>query len=143
MLQLMCEKKNFTLFRGGVCESSHFFFSSEKVPDLGGEVPIKRSFLHWVFVLSSSVWQCFDSGEGKLQPAVEFVQLVCSSLYLLKILLNNLIFFYPKVLRIIFDPWRHPSQAEKLKNEVKGFFWGTPCRLDINKDILSLAQSAK
>ena len=36
------------------------------------------------------------------------------------------VFFVPKVLRIIFYPLKHPSQAQKCKNELKGnFFWDT------------------
>ena len=40
-----------------------------------------------------------------------------NKVHLLKILLNNLIFFFvPKVLRIIFYPQKHPSQGQKLKS---------------------------
>ena len=38
--------------------------------------------------------------------------------------LATLYLFVPKVLRIIF----YPSLAQKLKNELKGNFFGTPCR---------------
>ena len=54
MFQLMCEKKNFlsfTLFRGGgldqKCESSYFFFWSEKVP--------YHAYLDEVFLAISSL----------------------------------------------------------------------------------------
>ena len=33
------------------------------------------------------------------------------------------IFFVPKVLRIMFYPLKHPSQAQKLKNELKDNFF--------------------
>ena len=50
-----------------------------------------------------------------------------NSVHLLKILLNNpKKFIKQKVPRIIFYPWKHPSQSQKLKNELKGnFFWDT------------------
>ena len=35
----------------------------------------------------------------------------------------------PKVLRIIFYPWKQPSQGWKLKDGLKGHFFGTPCRI--------------
>ena len=39
------------------------------------------------------------------------------------------IFLVPKVLRIIFYPYKHPSQGQKLKTFPNHHFFGTPCMI--------------